>query len=94
MAEKLESVKETDSLTSISKTTDSRLQLPPNCSDRKTTCRTYDTSNNTNLEQEKFICIDVTEPQDPDKQLTTGNSHNFTEVKKREQKGEVVKVIR
>ncbi|KAK2553821.1 Crossover junction endonuclease MUS81 [Acropora cervicornis] len=94
LAGKLEGVTETDSLTSISMTTDTRLQFPPNCSDRKTTCRTYDTSSNTNLEQDEFICIEVTEPQCSDKQMTTGNSRNFTEVKKREQKGEVEKVIR
>ena len=94
MAGKLEGVTETDSLTSISMTTDTRLQFPPNCSDRKTTCRTYDTSSNTNLEQDEFICIEVTEPQCSDKQMTTGNSRNFTEVKKREQRGEVEKVIR
>lgn len=94
LAGKLEGVTETDSLTSIPMTTDTRLQLPPNCSDRKTTCRTYDTSSNTNLEQDEFICIEVTEPQCSDKQMTTGNSRNFTEVKKREQKGEVEKVIR
>ena len=93
MAGKLEGVTENDSLTSISMITDTRLQLPPNCSDRKTTCRTYDTSSNTNLEQDEFICIEVTEPQCSDKQMT-GNSRNFTEVKKREQKGEVEKVIR
>lgn len=90
---KLEGVTETDSLTSISMTTDTR-QFPPNCSDKKTTCRTYDTSSNTNLEQDEFICIEVTEPQCSDKQMTTGNSRNFTEVKKREQKGEAEKVIR
>ncbi|XP_067031660.1 crossover junction endonuclease MUS81-like isoform X1 [Acropora muricata] len=94
LAGKLEGVTETDSLTSIPMTTDTRLQLPPNCSDRKTTCRTYDTSSNTNIEQDEFICIEVTEPQCSDKQMTTGNSRNFTEVKKREQKGEVEKVIR
>lgn len=90
---KLEGVTETDSLTSISMTTDTR-QFPSNCSDKKTTCRTYDTSSNTNLEQDEFICIEVTEPQCSDKQMTTGNSRNFTEVKKREQKGEAEKVIR
>lgn len=84
---KLENVTQSDSLTSTSNTSNSRLSgpSPPGCSEKNFTFSSVNPSTWENNNPEWDICVDIAKLSDPHKQeIHVERSANFTKVKERE----------